>query len=72
MTLDADILRRARRAALERGASLTGLVRAYLEDLVRREGDSRRLAVARLEKIWAGSRAVVGRVTWTRDDLHGR
>jgi hypothetical protein len=72
MTLDADVLRRARRAALDRGGSLTSLVRAYLEDLVHRETDAREKAVARLERIWTHSHAVVGPVRWTRGDLHGR
>jgi hypothetical protein len=72
MTLDAGLLRKARKVAMEKGASLTALIRDYLATLVDREESRKRQAVKRLEKLWRTSKAVVGPVHWTRDDLHGR
>jgi hypothetical protein len=51
---------------------LTGLIREYLEDLVRKEDIQRESAAADLEGLFARSRAAVGPKTWTRDDLHAR
>jgi hypothetical protein len=72
MTLDEDILRKARKVAIEKGSSLTALIRGYLGDLVNREESREARALDRLEVLWRGSKAVVGSVRWTRDNLHGR
>ena len=72
MSIDGDLLKKARKIAIEKDTSLTGLIREYLEDLVRKEDLQRERAAADLEGLFARSRAVVGRKTWTRDDLHAR
>jgi len=72
MTLEEGLLRKARKVAMEKGASLTSLIRDYLVVLVDRDKIRKRQALARLEKLWRTSKAVVGPVRWTREDLHGR
>ncbi len=71
LTVDADLLRAARKAALDRNTSVNQLVRDYLEQLVR-ETDGRAAALADIEDIFRTMRAEVGPITWTRDDLHER
>ncbi len=72
LTIDDDLLKRARIRALERDTSVNALVRDYLEDFVAhdspRSGMAQFLAIAKT--IHAGS-GPEGR-TWTRDKLYER
>jgi hypothetical protein len=72
MTIDADLLKRARKVAIDRDTTLTGLIRDYLRDLVEHEELQRQIAAAELEQMFAKSTAEVGERTWTRDELHER
>jgi hypothetical protein len=73
LTIDEDVLRRARIRALEQDTSVNALVREYLE---RFAGDAAayREAIRELLEIaerHAGSSGPGGR-TWTRDELYDR
>lgn len=72
ITLDDDLLRRARVQALSQGTSVNALLRAYLETYV--GADSRTEARRRLVELAKKSRSGSGRGgrSWTRDDLHDR
>jgi anti-sigma factor ChrR (cupin superfamily) len=72
LTIDADLLKRARMRALERDTSVNALVREYLETLAgptkKREALDEFLALAEQREAGSGQ---AGR-TWTRDELHER
>ncbi len=71
LTIDEDLLRAARRIALDRSTSVNQMVREYLAETVR--GNEREhAAVAELDRLFRATRGRVGRVSWTRDDLHER
>jgi hypothetical protein len=72
LSIDADLLKRARKIAVERDTSLTGLIREYLQELVRREETSNEIAAAELEALFAQSHMIVGEKRWHRDELHER
>jgi hypothetical protein len=72
LSIDADLLRRCRRIAMDRNTSLTGLIREYLEDLVRRDEAAAEAAASELEELCRTSTMVVGGRRWCRDDLHER
>ena len=71
LTIDEELLRSARKVALDRNTSVNQLVREFLEQLVN-EKDDRKLAAERLKEMFRNSRVEVGPITWTRDDLHER
>lgn len=71
LTMDEDLLRAARKAAIDRNTSVNQLVREYLARLVH-ETDQRRAAMAQLDDIFRTIRVPVGRRTWKREDLHER
>lgn len=71
LTLEEDLLRNARKVALDRNTSVNQMVRDYLMEVVR-QTDRRRVARKRLDKIFRTCRVEVGRRTWTREDLHER
>lgn len=70
LTIDADVLRRARIRALERDTSVNAVVRDFLEGYagVDRERQAMRELDELFERANAGSGAK-GR-TWTRDELY--
>lgn len=73
LTIDAELLRRARVEALNRGTSVNALVRDYLTALVddperrRRERGLRQVLDLAEKSTWSSE----GR-RWTRDELHDR
>jgi hypothetical protein len=71
IALDEAILRDARRIAAERSTSLNSLIREFLERLTLRESQSR-TARQRIAQLCRDSKAEVGELTWTRDELHER
>jgi uncharacterized protein DUF6364 len=71
LTIDADVLKAARKAALDRDTSVNQMVRDYLAQLVRDTGE-RRSAREDLKKFFRTSRYKLGKRTWTRDELHER
>jgi hypothetical protein len=71
LTLDEQLLRAARKLAIDRNTSVNQLVRDFLLRLAR-ETDERQAALARLDEIFRANRIEVGRRTWKRQDLHER
>ena len=71
LTVDEELLRAARKVAIDRNTSVNQLVRDYLAGLVR-EADQRQSALAQLDQIFRTTRVDIGRRTWKRQDLHER
>ena len=71
LTVDADVLKAARKAALDRDTSVNQMVRDYLAQL-ERIPDERRSAREDLKKFFRTHSVTIGKRTWTRDDLHER
>ena len=72
LSIDDDLLKRARKIAIDRDTSFNGLVRRYVESLVAHEQRRRELQIEELDRLLAESTAIVGPVAWTRDELHER
>lgn len=71
LAVDGDLLRAARKVALEQGTSVNRLVSEYLTVLVG-DGGRRRMAAARLKKVLVNSVVEAGEHNWTRDQLYDR
>jgi hypothetical protein len=72
ISIDDNVLKRAKKIAIDRDTSFNGLVRTYVESLVAREERRRELQIEELDRLFDESTAIVGPVTWSRDDLHER
>ena len=72
MSIDGELLKKARKIAIDRDTSLTGMIRSYLEELVEKEEVLKEAAANELESLFLTSTAVVGKKTLTRDELHVR
>jgi hypothetical protein len=71
LSVPEQTLREVRKIAAERETTVNALVRAYLEELAGREAKRAQMR-RQLARFVGKSRAAIGPVTWTRDDLHGR
>lgn len=72
LSLDEQIVDRAKRAANRRDENLDALVRRYVEQLAAEE-ESRSSAVAELERSFRELRRPMGGADWTsREELHER
>jgi hypothetical protein len=72
LSIDTDLLKRARKIAIEKDTSLTGLIRDYLEELVRYEETRNEIDATELERLFSKSPMVVGEKKWNREELHER
>jgi hypothetical protein len=71
MRMDENILREARRIALERGTTVSAMIREYLDGLVMEE-DRKDRARREILEMCQNSTAEIGRKDWSREDLHDR
>ncbi|HEY0879636.1 MAG TPA: hypothetical protein VGE10_14405 [Zeimonas sp.] len=71
ITVDEEVLRKARIRALEQGSSVNAVLRELLEAYAG-VGDSQSAAVDELIALSKKSRSRRGRSRWTREELHER
>ncbi len=71
VTIDDDLLRRARSRAIDNGTSVNALIREFLQTHVGSELDDIRSDFLEHAAEHAGASGAHGR-SWTRDELHDR
>lgn len=72
LTIDENVLKAARKLALDRNTSVNQMVREYLAKLVK-EQDRQAAALQDLKRLWSKSKfRLGGPITWTRDELYER
>lgn len=74
LSIDEELVKQVRKIAIERDTTLTGLVRAYLQELAAenaRSGRKRRELEA-LERSFDQLHIHIGERTWKREDLYER
>lgn len=72
LVIDDDVLKRARRRALDQGTSVNAIVRKHLESYAGDDGEmAARRRLIELSYTHSGSSGPEGR-TWTRDELYER
>jgi len=71
ITIDDQLLRRARMRALEQGTSVNALLRDYLVAYAGAD-DLQRQALTDLLELSAAASSRRGAATWNRDELHSR
>jgi len=74
LTLDDRLVKEVRKIAAERDTTLTGLVRAHLEQLAAENAKSgrKRRELEALERSFERFQFKFGKKTWKREDLHDR
>jgi hypothetical protein len=74
LSLDDDLVREVRKIAVERDTTLTGLVRAHLQELAAEHAKSglKRRQIKALQESFEKYSFNIGKRTWKREDLHER
>ena len=74
LSLEDDLVREVRKIAAERDTTLTGLIRAYLQDLATEHAKSgrKRRELEALEESFKILKVNIGKKTWKRADLYER
>lgn len=72
MSIDEDLLKRARKIAIDRDTTISDLFRSYLDDLSRTESIRREFVADELDRLFEKSEATSSGELWTRDSLHER
>ena len=71
LRIDEKLLERARQVAMIQGKTVNSLIRDYLADYVEMN-DRRKKARAEILRMCRESNAVIGEITWKREDLYDR
>jgi len=74
LSLDDDLVKEVRKIAVERDTTLTGLVRAYLQELALEHAKSgrKRREIEALREGFEKYQFNIGKRTWKREELHER
>ena len=71
LTIEEELVRAARKIALDRNTSVNNLVREYLVALVSESG-AQNAALDQVEEFFRARPFSIGNKAWTRQDLHER
>ena len=74
LTLDDKLVKEVRKIAADRETTLTGLVRAYLEQLAEENAKSgrKKRELEALERSFELVKVTMGKKNWRREDLYDR
>jgi hypothetical protein len=74
LSIDEKLVKEIRKIAVERDTTLTGLVRAYLQEIAAEHAKSgrKRRELEALERSFELLKVKIGRRTWKREDLYER
>ena len=72
LAVDGDILREARKIAIDEDTSVSALIRGFLADFVESRRARRRRPVEEMFRTFDAHPVELGRVSWTGEDLHER
>lgn len=72
LTVDSELLRSARKVALDRNTTVNQLFRDYLTQLTSDAEAPYKKAAAEFRKAARASKARIGGATWTRDEIYDR
>jgi CRP-like cAMP-binding protein len=72
LALDSELLRSARKVALDRDTTVNQLVRDYLTQLAKEAEEPHKKAAAEFRKAARASKARIGGAKWTRDEIYDR
>ena len=72
MSMDEDLIRKARKIVVEKNTTMTAMVRSYLRKLVAREDQKKDWIIRELNVLYRATERRIGPVTWIRDELHER
>ena len=72
MTIDTDVLKKAKKIAIEKDTTVSALVRAYLEHLADKKEQATEIIISELKDYFSSGNIIIGKKNWKREDIHER
>ena len=72
LSVDAEIIKKVRKIAIEKNTTLTAMVRDYLTSVAIRDAQEKNEAIKKLRKSFKTLSRDMGRRKWTREALYER
>jgi hypothetical protein len=72
LSVDAEVIKKVRKIAIDKNTTLTALVRDYLNALAETENHSKARRIQDLKSSFKALSRDMGRREWTREDLYAR
>jgi hypothetical protein len=72
MSIDEELLKKAKKIAIDMEVTISDLFRGFLAELTSRDGTRREFVANELDGLFEKSAASSGGATWTREELHDR
>ena len=72
MTVEQDLLKKAKRMAAEKNTSLTALIRSFLEKMAQGRDLKKEEAILKLKDYFNDKKVKIGGKKWSREDLYER
>lgn len=69
---DDEIIKKARKVAIEKNTTLTQMLRDYLISVAKMEDEKKSAALSKLEKTFEHHSRDMGERSWSREELHER
>lgn len=69
---DDEIIKKARKVAIEKNTTLTRMLRDYLTSVAKMEDEKKSADLSRLEKTFEHHSQDMGERRWSREELHER
>jgi siroheme synthase (precorrin-2 oxidase/ferrochelatase) len=72
LSIDDNLLREARKMAVEIDTTVNSLVREYLREFVRKKAEEKELFLREWEQLMDANPVNMSEKSWSRDELHER
>lgn len=72
MTIDDDVLKKAKKIAIDKNTTVSALVRTYLEQLALKKDKTVETIISELEADFSDKSVCVGQKKWSREELYER
>ena len=72
LSINSELLKNARKIAIDKDTTVNALVRSYIKELVKTDSTKIPDAVTRLRAVYHRTDVPVGQISWSRDELHER
>jgi siroheme synthase (precorrin-2 oxidase/ferrochelatase) len=72
LSIDKNLLREARKAAVEMDTTVNSLVREYLREFVRKKAEEKELFLREWEQLMDANPVNMSEKSWSREELHER
>ena len=72
LSIDKELLKKARKIAIEKDTTVNQMVREYLESIIEKEAYKEEDVIKQLKEHYSKTSIEIGTINWQRDELYER